>query len=667
MPSLSVPPWIRRSTTEETKYGLRANAWQVSVVCILTVLIGGVLQVTKLMVVDSAGREFGLSSYSAKLAYLLPFGLSKALANLVVGYASDKAGRKTMECVGWGVGLLVPICLAAASKSKSPPPTPPHNTRARAHTHTHTPQTPKRTNTGFILGHALASATGSDPGSAWALVVIATIFLGGHQGLAWSCTIFITVDLLGPASKGLAVGLNETVGYTAVALFASVYKWLEGNVTCSWSAATLSNGVEPTVSAQCLRASHGECASPDDWTTECVEWCSCHGYVQTAVYATAGLMGAGLLLSLLLLRETKDSHLKKEAQQESCVSVDGDTPQLSEEYMEGLRSMVGQARAKDAHSARGHLSRKPSARTGAVKSAGPGGAEEADTATLLQHQQAMEVQLSPVQGDAAAPEAKEGREGEAGGERHCPEDSAGPSDLAPLSKDASLDLRGIPLEEVPDLPRYRRTDETVIAYSTLGGLSSSRFSLTGALPPPHPRASSMRSRPMLVMCAAGFVINMTTGLAWGLLLAWARDGLGMDGAQRNLASASYEALKGVSQLLAGLLSDKIGRKWPIATMDLQFGHLVIAACLMGIGSGISYPVMIAAVADHSGVAKRARNIGIFRFWRDLGYAGGAVSGLVSDASSPEATICVNAVLVTLTGIAVSTIYAERPASAHRHL
>jgi len=651
MPSLSVPPWIRRSTTEETKYGLRANAWQVSVVCVLTVLIGGVLQVTKLMVVDSAGREFGLSSYSAKLAYLLPFGLSKALANLVVGYASDKAGRKTMECVGWGVGLLVPICLAAASKS-----------------------------------------------SAWALVVIATIFLGGHQGLAWSCTIFITVDLLGPASKGLAVGLNETVGYTAVALFASVYKWLEGNVTCSWSAATLSNGVEPTVSAQCLRASHGECASPDDWTTECVEWCSCHGYVQTAVYATAGLMGAGLLLSLLLLRETKDSHLKKEAQQESCVSVDGDTPQLSEEYMEGLRSMVGQARAKDTHSARGHLSRKPSARTGAVKAAGPGGAEEADTATLLQHQQAMEVQLSPVQGDAAAPEAKEGREGEAGGERHCPEDSAGPSDLAPLSKDASLDLRGIPLEEVPDLPRYRRTDETVIAYSTLGGLSSSRFSLTGALPPPHPRASSMRSRPMLVMCAAGFVINMTTGLAWGLLLAWARDGLGMDGAQRNLASASYEALKGVSQLLAGLLSDKIGRKWPIAvgllvaaagllvavfgmgfdgallaggasarqTMNLQFGHLVIAACLMGIGSGISYPVMIAAVADHSGVAKRARNIGIFRFWRDLGYAGGAVSGLVSDASSPEATICVNAVLVTLTGIAVSTIYAERPASAHRH-
>lgn len=60
------------------------------------------------------------------------------------------------------------------------------------------------------------------------------------------------------------------------------------------------------------RASHGECASPDDWTTECVEWCSCHGYVQTAVYATAGLMGAGLLLSLLLLRETKDSHLRKE-------------------------------------------------------------------------------------------------------------------------------------------------------------------------------------------------------------------------------------------------------------------------------------------------------------------------------------------------------------------
>lgn len=216
---------------------------------------------------------------------------------------------------------------------------------------------------------------------------------------------------------------------------------------------------------------------------------------------------------------------------------------------------------------------------------------------------------------------------------------------------------------------------------------------------------------MQVMCVAGFVVNCTAGLAWGLLLAWARDGLGMDGQQRNFAAACYDMLKvrscmrsvhashvsllwadgteygarttsplpqGLSQFLAGLLSDNVGRKWPVVTgllgisaglltsafgmgfrgaflpsgsedaiSDLAFGYLVVAAMLMGhvppdlsvctsvinlpgqrpdrvalcrVGSGLAYPVMIAAVADHSSPACRAKHMGIYRFWRDLGYA-----------------------------------------------
>uniref|UniRef100_A0A7S1SG99 Major facilitator superfamily (MFS) profile domain-containing protein n=1 Tax=Tetraselmis chuii TaxID=63592 RepID=A0A7S1SG99_9CHLO len=646
-----VLPWLRQPS-KGTQYGLRANAFQALVVCVLTVLVGGVLQVVKLMAVDSAGREFGLGTYSSKLAYLLPFGLSKALANLVVGYASDKVGRKTMECVGWMIGLFVPICLAAAAK-----------------------------------------------GGVWVWVVIATVFLGGHQGFAWSCMIFISVDLLGPASKGLAVGLNETVGYTSVAVFATVYKWLENSVTCSWSASALEHGVENSVSSECISVSNGECASPDSWTMQCIGWCSCHGYTRTVAYATAALMGAGLLLSLFFLRETKDSHLKHETQQENepAISLEEDElPQLSEAYLSGLRLMMHQSKQREQHgAARGRrISRSnsaPLAKDG-----------DADTLTLLQHQgMEKEVQMSPVHSDTAPQPDTDLAQGnvacikEEAGEGRSPEDRAGPSvDLAPLTKESSLELRGVPLDEVPDLPRYRRTDDTVIAYSAAGGRSS-KFSVSEFPLYQAARPSSMRTRSMLVICFAGFVVNMTSGLAWGLLLAWARDGLGMDGAQRNLASACYESLKGMSQFLAGLLSDRVGRKWPMAVglfvtasgllvvvfgmgfdgaflatgssdgqvAELQFGHLILAACLMGIGSGIAYPVMIAAVADHSCAAKRARNIGIFRFWRDLGYAGGAVSGLLSDASSPEAAISINAVLVALTGFAVSTSYAEQLSQA----
>lgn len=81
--------------------------------CAITFLVGAVLQLNKLAVLDSAGRQFSQESYASKTSFLVPFAVFKALCNLVVGALADKYGRKRIAILGWGVGLIAPTMVGA--------------------------------------------------------------------------------------------------------------------------------------------------------------------------------------------------------------------------------------------------------------------------------------------------------------------------------------------------------------------------------------------------------------------------------------------------------------------------------------------------------------------------------------------------------------------------
>src|SRR5438876_7489496 len=115
-------------------------------------------------------QVFGLASTTAVLSFIVSFGVVKALANLFAGRLGDRIGRKGVLVAGWLVGLPVPLLIIFAP--------------------------------------------------AWGWVVFANVLLGINQGLCWSTTVIMKIDLVGPTRRGLAMGLNEAAGYGAVALTA---------------------------------------------------------------------------------------------------------------------------------------------------------------------------------------------------------------------------------------------------------------------------------------------------------------------------------------------------------------------------------------------------------------------------------------------------------------
>ena len=119
-----------------------------------------------------ADREFGLTAFTATTTFIVAFGATKAVTNLVTGALTDRVGRKPILVAGWVVGLPVPLLLMWA------------------------------------------------PG--WGWVIAANVLLGVNQGMTWSTTVIMKIDLVGPARRGLALGLNEAAGYGAVALTALV-------------------------------------------------------------------------------------------------------------------------------------------------------------------------------------------------------------------------------------------------------------------------------------------------------------------------------------------------------------------------------------------------------------------------------------------------------------
>lgn len=152
------------------RLGLRANLAQFTLLVTVNALVGGMLGQERTVLSPLAEQIFGLNAYTAALTYIVAFGATKAVANFFAGALSDAHGRKPVLVAGWLVALPVPAMLAW--------------------------------------------------GPSWAWIVAANVLLGASQGLTWSTTVIMKIDLAGPARRGLAMGLNEAAGYMAVAVTA---------------------------------------------------------------------------------------------------------------------------------------------------------------------------------------------------------------------------------------------------------------------------------------------------------------------------------------------------------------------------------------------------------------------------------------------------------------
>ena len=183
--------------------------------------------------------------------------------------------------------------------------------------------------------------------------------------------------------------------------------------------------------------------------------------------------------------------------------------------------------------------------------------------------------------------------------------------------------------------------------------------------------TSITDRNLSTVSQAGLVNNLNDGMAWGLFpIVYAAAGLGLD--RIGVLAAVYPTMWSVGQLVTGALSDRIGRKWLIAGgMWIQafgiavvvlvsgFNSYVFSALLLGIGTAMVYPTLLAAIGDVAHPSWRASAVGVYRLWRDLGYAGGAVlAGIVADVVGVNAAIVLVAAITLASGIVVAIRFRE---------
>lgn len=177
---------------------------------------------------------------------------------------------------------------------------------------------------------------------------------------------------------------------------------------------------------------------------------------------------------------------------------------------------------------------------------------------------------------------------------------------------------------------------------------------------------SWKDRTLSSISQAGLVNNLNDGLAWGLLpLHFAAAGLPIE--RIAILSAVYPATWGLCQLVTGALSDRVGRKWMIAggmwvqavaialfLAPVDFVLWLIAALLLGLGTAMVYPTLLAAIGDVVDPLVRASSVGVYRLWRDSGYAFGALlSGIVAHALGQNAAISMVAALTLASGAVVA--------------
>ncbi|MEO8452821.1 MAG: MFS transporter [Gemmatimonadota bacterium] len=406
--------------------GLRENWRQFALLVLVNAFVGAMVGLERTVVPLIAEREFGLASRSAVLVFIASFGAVKAVTNLFAGRLGDRFGRKPVLIAGWLLGLSVPFLVIWAPS--------------------------------------------------WSWIVVANIILGANQGLAWSTTVIMKIDLVGPSRRGLAMGLNEFAGYVAVAL------------------AAYASGV--------IAERFGLRPEP--------------------FYLGIAFAAAGLALSLLFVRET-----------------------------------AGHAR---------HEGKVGDGRTGVSEPMPPG--------------------------------------------------------------------------RVFALVSWR-----------------------------DPALSSVSQ--------AGLVNNLNDGVAWGLFpLYFAAAGLSL----REIGAlvAAYPMAWGITQLVTGALSDRIGRKWLIVSGMFVQGVALVGmaadpgpkpwlawAVLLGLGTGMVYPTLLAVVGDVAHPLWRGSAVGVYRWWRDLGYVAGAIiGGLLADRFGIQTALVAVGVLTAGSGALVAARMPEtrwRPA------
>ena len=188
--------------------------------------------------------------------------------------------------------------------------------------------------------------------------------------------------------------------------------------------------------------------------------------------------------------------------------------------------------------------------------------------------------------------------------------------------------------------------------------------------------TSFRDRNLFAASQAGLVNNLNDGMSWGIFpLFFAAFGLGVE--RIGILKAVYPAIWGILQIATGPLSDRWGRKGLIAAgmwvqaaglfltaLTRTFEWWLIASVLLGIGTAMVYPSLIAAVSDASHPTWRARSLSVYRFWRDLGYAIGALSaGIIADLFGLSWAIVSIAALTLLSGLLVAVLMREHPRTA----
>ena len=213
------------TSAQDVRLGLRENWQQFSLLVLLNAFVGGMVGLERTVVPLIGSQEFRIASTTIVVSFIVSFGVVKAFANLISGHLADLYGRKHLLVVGWLIGLPVP----------------------------------------FMIGW----------GPTWGWVVAANALLGINQGLAWSMTVIMKVDLVGPKSRGLAVGLNEFAGYLSVGLTA----FLTGYIAARY-------GLRPQ-----------------------------------PFYLGIGYAAVGLVLATLLVRDTRH-HVRLEASRHAAASMD---------------------------------------------------------------------------------------------------------------------------------------------------------------------------------------------------------------------------------------------------------------------------------------------------------------------------------------------------------
>lgn len=163
----------------ETKLGLKENWQQFSLLVIVNAFVGGMVGLERSIIPQLAEIEFEISSKSAILSFIVAFGITKAIANYFTGRLANKIGRRNLLMIGWCLVLPIPMMLIYANS--------------------------------------------------WWWIIGANIFLGVSQGLTWSSTVVMKMDLVGEKQRGLAMGINEFAGYLAVGIVAFLTGYIAEN------------------------------------------------------------------------------------------------------------------------------------------------------------------------------------------------------------------------------------------------------------------------------------------------------------------------------------------------------------------------------------------------------------------------------------------------------